>query len=436
MSEIERKNDRQGWIGNVDHEAACAAVVAMTFDTGDVNDAMAAIIREQQDTDRASYRDLTKLGSHMIPLDHTGRISDDTTKFEVFMVGMNLALVTLDTLCDQFYIDIDEFRRDWRAHGVSMVLDLNDKRVQAMTPQEQYESVAQGIMEFGHQALAELEDTYDPLLDAMGDWYPSVSANPGTAKAAFGYILGGGLRRLNTLVEERELQQLLNEAYGDDPSEDTAASKPLEALPRYRTLDHVEVADQLDTAFFFAGLEPEVYMGELAQKLNKADEYSMQVHLALAAVAQPNIHSTSVPDKSEEAFRRGSVLAHEVVLRHARECGIDETSVSKIWRSQPAHVKARKIDSPIDESAAEVSEHIVRILDKADLTDAYDSLLLKVADESNYEAEESVAVANGFHYMLITGTDALNVAVNRAIAKQASSEMEDFEDELIRLLGS
>jgi hypothetical protein len=81
-----------------------------------------------------------------------------------------------------------------------------------------------------------------------------------------------------------------------------------------------------------------------------------------------------------------------------------------------------------------VNEHIAGVLNRADLTDAYDELLIKLADQLGYDEEESIAAFNGFHYMLLTGTDALKGTVNRVIGETVKDEMIGFEAELARLL--
>ena len=437
MSEVERTSEHSGWISPVDYEASGMAVREMMFENGDVNLAMNAIIREQRTIDEASYRELSVLGSYMIPLDPNGKISDDTTKFEVYMVGMNLALASLDALCDSLNIniDIDEFRRVWREQGLTLVLNLNDERVRAQSPQEQYESVGQGIMEHGYRAMDDLGQAYDSLLDTATDHFPSVGANPGILKASFGYILSGGLRSLNAMVEEREFQQLFMLSDVDEASDsvDTAA-RSAEAIPAYRSIDHATIAEELDTIIFYGETPAEEYLGRLTQAQLDIDERPIEILNTLALVAQPNELGNFALDEAGEAFFYASVLALDIISKHAKACGVDRQSMVKSWRKQHAHGKAYAIESPDDPVVEDINEHIVRILNRADLTDAYDGLLVKLADKLGYDEEQAIAAANGFHYMLLTGTDALKSAVNQAIGETVKDEMLSFEAELARLL--
>lgn len=435
MSELGRMSEQSGWISPLIHEASGSAVRDMMFDNGDVNIAMAATIREQRDIDEPSYDELSALGRYLIPLDARGRISEDVGKYEVFMIGMNMALATLDALCDNLYVDIEEFRRNWREQGLTLVLNLADERVQAQSLQERYESVGEGVMELGYQAMDNLGQPYDALLDTASNHYPSAAKNPGTLRASFGYILSGGLRRLNSMVEEREFQQLFIES-GIDEDGESAGLQPRmpDVMPAYRNIVHAAIAEELDTVIFYGDTQPEEFFGRLAQEHLDIDKRTIEVLNTLAYIAQPNDLGNFSLDEAGVAFFFGSVLALDISIRHAQDSGIDQRAFSKAWRGQRAHKKAFNVSSPEDVAAGEVVDHITDMLNRADITDAYDNLLMKLGDRLNYDEEEALAAVNGFHYMLLTGREAIKTAVGRAIGTTVKDEMATFDAGLARLL--
>ena len=436
MSEYHRNVGGNEWIDPVAHEVACANVYHTTFENVEASINIAAITSEQEHLDRESYHALLAAGLHLIPLDHNEVISSDMTMHEVYAIGTSLALATLDSLCDQLDIDIDKFRNAWRINGLVTVLDQNDKKVMALSDREKYEAVATGIMALGHQVMDQLGSVYEPIIDATKVLGPDIAANPGVLRASYGYVLGGGLKTLNRILEELEIRRFNEEIDSETSLQDWMSHTPVPAIDRASTLsspDHNAAANQIDTQLFWKGESVEFCLGSLTEKYIEKDKRVVETLHALARVSYPNELDNFALDDAGEAFFYGSVLALDAVMEQSKAALVDEASLSRAWRDQRVHGWLSDMYEVPETRIGEIDNHLVKVLTRQSVA-AYDDVLEKVSGALDYDEDEAMAFYNGFHYLLSTGGDAISSCTKANIAQQVKHEMLTMDDELRRLL--
>jgi hypothetical protein len=434
MSEFEHRSS-YGHIRAVDHSLAGTNMLETTFDNADTLINLAAIEAKQQAIDPKSHKELTQLGGHFVPLDTDGKVSSETAQYHAYVIAMNLALNTLDALCDQLDIDIEAFRKAWHINGFVKVLDLNAESVKSLTPKEQYEAVAAGIIATGHVTIDAIGTAYDELIDAMIEINPSTAANPGILRGTFGYVLGGGLGTLSRIVEEREVRRI-TASLDFDAELARLVAQPARNIDRNSAnpgIDHASIANSLDTLAFYATESAEEYLGQIVESQLVVDERNIEILNALALVNYPNDLGNFSLDDEGEAFFIGTVLGLDVVSQIANDSSVEILALMRKWRSQRTHSMLLKMEEPGDQSGI-IGEQTLKILNRTPTSAQYDELLAKLSDALGHEEDEATAFYLGFHYMMSTGDDGLHACIAAEISSQVKSEVVNIDDEIRRLL--
>ncbi len=376
---------------------------------------------------------LTQLGYYFIPITDEGDIVNDLERHNVQNIATICALTTLDLLCAQLNIDKMVLREAWLANGLITIVDVRNEKFSNHTPKEKHEAIAEGIVEAGHRLMAELPEVYSQGVDMLSD-DSVVVKHPGVFKGVYGHVFGSGYKVLS----------VINDFVRTQAGHNTVPIHAERGEMSVADIDHLLLADQLDTEIFYpaesdddevGSSSPEAYIGQFVEKVFDFDDEAIDAAITLAWCLYSNDSEYSALNDVAQSFLHGAILGMKIFQKSAHVTGVELPELLRIWKLQHTHSRMRKSEWADENLQLFAVKQVAKQLDRENPISAYGELLDKLCDYQEFDVDETAAFKNGFEYMLATGATALEHRKKTEQNNFVNQEMQGFDEELRQLLG-
>ncbi len=417
---------------DVDHDKITQELKHLLGDDID----MKSLINAQRLLNDILLRKLMDLGYYFVPIDGDDTVSEDTTLYDIHNVATICALTSLDVICEHLGVDKVKLKDAWAKSTVLEIVDTSHEDLATLSMKEKHQAVAQGIVVSGHELLSSMPTPYIDLVEDISD-HESVVEYSNIFKGVYGYVLAAGYKRLSMMNDLLQSMTFDIDAETAKLFEEDTSLTVAECTTSFMDIDHETISDQIDTEIYYSDdSERSIakYLGEFIEYMLDIDDETVEMCHKMALALHPNERKLGLLDDIGEASLYGQVFALNVLENALNIAEISLIDVLEYWKQQDEHSELEKSDVSSKAVRLKVSQYVTKKLAMSMPPTDYDQLIGRACEEQGYSDQEAAAFKEGFLYVLLTGSDAAANYHEHALHKLVTTEMQNIDDELAKLL--